>query len=100
MRSIVAGHVPVCTSEFIELALGTPLDLWLGPEDGESPEEAAARRDAARDILTEEPDLLDRVSRAAVEAIEAFAPELFALTPLHRPRLAARRARMGRRAAA
>ncbi|MGQ4514867.1 hypothetical protein [Streptomyces sp. DW26H14] len=84
-------------TEFIELALGTPLDLWLGPAGEESPEEYAARRDAARDILADQPDLPDRVSRAAAEAIEAFAPDLFHVTPLP---LARRRPRAGRRAAA
>lgn len=32
MRIIVAGHTAVTADEFVELALGTPLDLWLGVE--------------------------------------------------------------------
>ncbi|MFJ4120077.1 hypothetical protein ACIP3U_01950 [[Kitasatospora] papulosa] len=86
MKNIVAGHVAASTTEFIELALGTPLDLWLGVE-GESEMERAARLDAARGILADNPDLLDRVSQVAAEAIEAHAPELFnvALLPTRRP---------------
>ncbi|WP_406508410.1 hypothetical protein [Streptomyces sp. NBC_00212] len=81
MKNIVAGHVPVTAIEFVELALGTPVDLWLGVE-GESEMERAARLDAARDILTDYPNLPDQVSRVAAEAIEAFAPELFNVVPL------------------
>ncbi|MET7715875.1 hypothetical protein [Streptomyces sp. NPDC005407] len=84
MKYIVAGHVAVTATEFVELALGTPLDLWLGVE-GESEVERAARMDAARDILADCPELPDRVSRVAAEAIEAFAPELFNVIPLSRP---------------
>ncbi|MFE3601830.1 hypothetical protein [Streptomyces sp. NPDC059142] len=81
MRIIVAGHTAVTPDEFVELALGTPLDLWLGTE-GESEMERAARMDAARDILAEEPDLPDRVSQVAAQAIEAYAPDLFRPVPL------------------
>ncbi|WP_327235741.1 hypothetical protein OG349_18965 [Streptomyces sp. NBC_01317] len=98
MRSIVAGHVAVTATEFVELALGSPLDLWLGVA-GESEMERAARLDAARDILADEPDLPDRVSRVAAEAIEAFAPELFNVTPLA-PRVTARRRNSRKGAAA
>lgn len=93
MRNIVAGHVAVTATEFVELALGTPLDLWLGVE-GESETERAAREDAARDILAAYPELPDTVSRVAAEAIEAFAPELFNVTPLTRP-VARRKSRRG-----
>ncbi|GAA1173531.1 hypothetical protein GCM10009654_33570 [Streptomyces hebeiensis] len=89
MKYIVAGHTAVTAEEFVELALGTPLDLWLGPEEGESEIERAARLDAARDILADDPGLVDRVSQVAAEAIEAFAPDLFNVTPL--PRTTARR---------
>ncbi|MFE4873072.1 hypothetical protein [Streptomyces sp. NPDC056682] len=89
MKNIVAGHVPVTATEFVELALGTPVELWLGVE-GESEMERAARLDAARDILADYPDLPDQVSRIAAEAIEAFAPELF-VVPLTAPRTAGRR---------
>ncbi|WP_329176044.1 hypothetical protein [Streptomyces sp. NBC_01477] len=90
MRSIVAGHVAVTATEFVELALGTPLDLWLGVE-GETEEERAARLAAAADILADDPTMPDRVSRVAVEAIEAHAPELFNVVPL--PQLKGRRPR-------
>ncbi|MFJ5608413.1 hypothetical protein ACIQCJ_03400 [Streptomyces sp. NPDC093221] len=84
MRSIVAGHVAVTATEFVELALGTPLDLWLGVE-GESGMERAARLAAAGDILADDPGLPDRATRIAAEAIEAFAPHLFNAVPLSRP---------------
>ncbi|MFI5754647.1 hypothetical protein [Streptomyces sp. NPDC051569] len=98
MKYIVAGHTAVTADEFIELALGTPPELWLGV-DGESEVERAARLDAARDILVEEPELVDRVSRVAAEAIEVFAPELFNVVPLA-PRAAARRRPVRKGAAA
>ncbi|NUK60253.1 hypothetical protein [Streptomyces lunaelactis] len=96
MRNIVAGHVAVTATEFVELALGTPLELWLGVE-GESEMERAARLDAARDILSVYPELPDTVSKVAAEAIEAYAPELFNVIALPQPR---RRTRTGKRAAA
>ncbi|WP_347104758.1 hypothetical protein [Streptomyces sp. CB03238] len=65
--------------------------------EGESEEERAARLDAARDILADNPNLPDDVSRVAAEAIEAYAPELFNVTPLHRT---ARRSRPRKAAAA
>lgn len=92
MKSIVAGHVAVTATEFVELALGTPVDLWLGVE-GESEMERAARLAAARDILADDPTLPDRLSQVAADAVEAYAPELFAAaaalpraTPRRRPR--------------
>ncbi|MEU8769482.1 hypothetical protein AB0C94_21250 [Streptomyces griseus] len=90
MKNIVAGRIAASTTEFIELALGTPLDLWLGVE-GESETERAAREDAARDILADNPDFPDRVSHAAAQAIEAHAPELFNVTLLPACRPAGRR---------
>ncbi|MFD9244733.1 hypothetical protein ACFV0D_22930, partial [Streptomyces sp. NPDC059556] len=84
MRTFIGGHQAVSTNDFVELALGTPVELWLGVE-GESEEERAARLDAARDILADNPNLPDEVSRVAAEAIEAFAPELFNVIPLVRP---------------
>ncbi|MGW3744684.1 hypothetical protein ACWD62_29880 [Streptomyces sp. NPDC005146] len=81
MRAFISGHQAVSTTDFVELALGTPLELWLGVE-GESEMERAARLDAARDILADNPDFPDRVSRVAAEAIEAFAPEIFNVIPL------------------
>lgn len=93
MRIIVAGHTAMSPDEFVELALGTPPELWLGAE-GESEMERAARMDAARDILAEEPGLTDRVSRVAAQAIEA-APELFNVVPLARPAVRRRVSRKG-----
>ncbi|MEV0090070.1 hypothetical protein [Streptomyces sp. NPDC050738] len=84
MRAYIGGHQAVTAEDFVELALGTPVELWLGVE-GESEMERMAREDAARDILADEPDLPDRVSRVAAQAIEAHAPELFNITPLLRP---------------
>ncbi|MEU4727134.1 hypothetical protein [Streptomyces sp. NPDC023588] len=81
MRTYIGGQEAVSVNEFIELALGTPLELWLGVE-GENEEERAARMDAARDILAEHPDLPDDVSRIAAQVIEANAPELFNVVPL------------------
>jgi hypothetical protein len=84
MRTYVGGHQAVSVNDFIELALGTPPELWLG-EEGESAEERAARLDAARDILADNPKLPDEVARIAVEVIEAHAPALFNVIPLPRP---------------
>ncbi|MEV8603525.1 hypothetical protein AB0465_27050 [Streptomyces griseoviridis] len=94
MRTFVAGHEALTASEFVELALGTPVELWLGVE-GESDEERAAREDAARDILADNPGLPDTVARIAVEVIEAHAPELFNVVPLTRPAVRRRVSRKG-----
>ncbi|MGA4975268.1 hypothetical protein [Streptomyces cinereoruber] len=94
MRTYIGGHQAVSTNDFVELALGTPVELWLGVE-GESEEERAARLDAARDILADNPNLPDEVSRVAAEAIEAFAPELFNVLPLVRPAVRRSRPRKG-----
>lgn len=84
MRAYIGGHQAVSGNDFIELALGTPPELWLGVE-GESEEERAARLDAARDILADNPGLPDDVTRVVAEVIEAHAPELFNVVPLARP---------------
>ncbi|MGW7460087.1 hypothetical protein [Streptomyces sp. NPDC054797] len=94
MRTYIGGQEAVSVDEFIELALGTPLELWLGVE-GETAEERAARLDAARDILAEDPDLPDDVSRVAAQVIEANAPELFNVVPLMRRPVGRRTARKG-----
>ncbi|MFE7948391.1 hypothetical protein [Streptomyces sp. NPDC057426] len=94
MRTYIGGHQALSSTDFVELALGTPVELWLGVE-GESAEERAARLDAARDILADNPSLPDDVSRVAAEAIEAFAPELFNVVPLVRPASRRSRARKG-----
>ncbi|MBT2507510.1 hypothetical protein J7I98_16780 [Streptomyces sp. ISL-98] len=94
MRTYIGGHQVVSDTDFVELALGTPIELWLGVE-GESEMERAARLAAARDILADNPDLPDRVSQVAAEAIEAFAPELFNVIPLVRPAVRRTRSRKG-----
>lgn len=83
MHTYVGRHQAVTATDFVELALGTPLELWLGVE-GETEEERAARLAAARDILADDPTMPDRVSRVAVEAIEAYAPELLNVAALPR----------------
>ncbi|MGX2996178.1 hypothetical protein JNUCC64_18155 [Streptomyces sp. JNUCC 64] len=85
MKHIVAGHVAADTTEFIELALGTPPELWLGVE-GETEEERAARLDAARDILADAPHLADDTIRLAAQVIEDYAPGLFNVIALPQPR--------------
>ncbi|MWA10699.1 hypothetical protein [Streptomyces sp. BA2] len=90
MRSFIGGHEAVSDTDFVELALGTPLELWLG-EDGESATDRAARLDAARDILADNPTMPDDAIRIAAQAIEAHAPELFNIVPM--TRLTARRER-------
>lgn len=84
MRAYIGGHQAISVNDFIELALGTPPELWLG-EEGETEEERVARLDAARDILADNPELPDDVARIAAEVIEAHAPELFTVVPLVRP---------------
>ena len=85
MKYIVAGHQAVTDTEFAELALGTPLELWLGVE-GESDEERAARLDAARDILAdpEYRELPDDLIRLAARVVEEH-PDLFNVVPMVRP---------------
>ncbi|MEU0406775.1 hypothetical protein ABZ307_02980 [Streptomyces griseorubiginosus] len=94
MRAYIGGHQAVSVNDFIELALGTPPELWLG-EEGETEEERAARLDAARDILADNPELPDDVARIAAEVIEAHAPELFNVVPLARPAVRRRPSRKG-----
>lgn len=88
MHTYIGGHQAVSSTDFVELALGTPVELWLGVV-GESESERAARLDAARDILAENPHLPDDAIRVAAEAIEARVAELFNVVSLKRP--AARR---------
>ncbi|MFE3497577.1 hypothetical protein ACFXOS_31660 [Streptomyces sp. NPDC059175] len=90
MRAYIGGHQVVSVNDFIELALGTPAELWLG-EEGETEQERAARLDAGRDILADNPELPDDVARIAAEVIEAHAPELFNVVPLTRPATGRRR---------
>ncbi|GGN26258.1 hypothetical protein [Streptomyces fuscichromogenes] len=97
MRSFVSGHRADNPQDFLELALGTPVELWLGAE-GESDEERAARLDAARDILAdpEFASLPDDLIRLATRVVDDH-PELFNVVPLVRP---ARRRPVRRGAAA
>ncbi|MFJ9410823.1 hypothetical protein [Streptomyces sp. NPDC101393] len=69
MKTFIGRHQALTDTDYLELALGTPLDLWLG-EDGESDEERAARLDAARDILDDDPDLYDRALRAVAQTLD------------------------------
>ncbi len=71
MRTYIGDQEAISASEFIELALGTPPELWLG-EEGESDEERAARLDAARDILADDPELFDRVTRLAADLLDVI----------------------------
>lgn len=80
MKHYIGRDEARSTTEFLELALGTPLDLWFG-EDNETPAERAARLDAARDILTDDPDMVDRITRLTVETIGATMPDLLRLVP-------------------
>ncbi|WP_432020761.1 hypothetical protein [Streptomyces sp. 1222.5] len=98
MRTYIGHQQAVSAEDFVELALGTPVELWLGVE-GETDMERAARLDAARDILAdlEYRSLPDDVARIAAEVIEAHAPELFNVVPLAR---SARRRRSSRKGAA
>ncbi|MGY5131702.1 hypothetical protein ACWGJW_04715 [Streptomyces nigrescens] len=97
MKCIVAGCEAVTAAEFAELALGTPVELWLGVE-GETEWERAARLDAARDILSDPEycDLPDDLVRLAAQMVEDR-PELVNVVPLVRP---ARRGSAGRGVAA
>ncbi|MFE5810669.1 hypothetical protein [Streptomyces sp. NPDC056491] len=99
MRTYIGGQEAVSADAFIELALGTPVELWLGVE-GESEEERAGRVDAARDILAENPGLPDDVSRIAAQVIEANATELFNVVPLMRRPAGRRSTRSGGKGAA
>ncbi|MDW4904599.1 hypothetical protein RB628_04390 [Streptomyces sp. ADMS] len=82
MRTYIGRQQAVSAADFMELALGTPVELWLGVE-GESEMERAARLDAARDILTENPELPDNLVRIAAGVVESN-PELFDVVPLAR----------------
>ncbi|MEU5296967.1 hypothetical protein [Streptomyces umbrinus] len=83
MRTYIGHQQAVSDEDFVELALGTPVELWLGVE-GETDEERAARLDAARDILADNPEMPDDLIRIAAEAVEAY-PKLFDVVPLARP---------------
>ncbi|WP_406125118.1 hypothetical protein OHQ89_24310 [Streptomyces canus] len=83
MRTYIGRQQAISTEDFTELALGTPVELWLGVK-GETDEERAAREDAARDILADDPKLPDNLVRIAAQAIEEN-PDLFDIVPMVRP---------------
>jgi len=93
MRTYIGRQQAISIEDFAELALGTPVELWLGVE-GESDEERAAREDAARDILADDPGLPDDLIRMAAQVIEDN-PDLFDVIPLSRPARRYRAARKG-----
>ncbi|MER5938443.1 hypothetical protein ABT121_14100 [Streptomyces sp. NPDC001928] len=84
MHAYIGHQQAVSAEDFAELALGTPVELWLGV-DGESEEERAARLDAARDILAdpEYRELPDDLVRLAARVVEDY-PDLFNVVPLVR----------------
>ena len=90
MKTFIGPYEARTTDDVLELALGTPLDLWLGVED-ETDEERAARLDAARDIIADEPELFDRVTRLAAELLDTATP----CRPASRPGARRRAARAG-----
>ncbi|SEG64398.1 hypothetical protein SAMN05216223_107256 [Actinacidiphila yanglinensis] len=98
-HDFIGPHRADSTVDFLELALGTPLDLWLG-EEGETGEERAARLAAARDILADDPTLFDRTTALAAETIGRTRPELLALAPVPRPIARPRRRTTSKRRAA
>jgi hypothetical protein len=83
LRTYIGHQQAISAADFAELALGTPVELWLGVE-GETDEERAARLDAARDILADDPDLPDNLIRMAAQVIEEN-PDLFDVVPMVRP---------------
>ena len=83
MRTYIGRQQAISAEDFAELALGTPIELWLGV-DGESEEERAAREDAARDILADNPTFPDDLVRIAAQVIEDN-PDLFDVVALARP---------------
>ena len=95
MKDYIGRHRADTRADFIELALGTPLELWLGVEN-ESDEERAARIAAARDILAEDPGMPTRLTHLAADAF-AWLPADVVKAVARPPRSA--RATLTRRAA-
>jgi hypothetical protein len=93
LRTYIGHQQAISAEDFAELALGTPVELWLGVE-GESDEERAAREDAARDILADNPEMPDDLIRMAAQVIEEN-PDLFDVIPLTGPVRRRRAARKG-----
>jgi hypothetical protein len=98
MKDYIGPNQAMSTNDFLEMALATPLELWLGVE-GESEEERAAREAAARDILADDPGMVDRITALAVEVIGRTMPELLRLAPTPTPPALVRRPRRRRTAA-
>lgn len=96
MQNYVGPYRATSTTDFLELALGTPLELWLG-EPGESDTERAARLAAAADILADDPALYTDSLALVAEVIGDTMPELLTLAPVPRPVAPVRRARRTRR---
>lgn len=69
MKTYIGRHQAVTETDYFELALGTPLELWLG-QGAEGDEERAARLDAARDILDTDPGFYARALRATAETFD------------------------------
>ncbi|WP_327156672.1 hypothetical protein [Streptomyces tubercidicus] len=81
MKTYIGRHQALTDTDYLELALGTPLELWLG-EDDESGQEREARLDAARDILADDPGLYDLGLNTAATALRD--DRIVRLTALHR----------------
>lgn len=96
MQNYVGPYRATSTDDFLELALGTPLELWLGTE-GETDTERAARLTAAADILADDPGLYTDSLALVAEAIGQTMPELLNLAPAPRPAAPVRRSRRTRR---
>ncbi|WP_275463765.1 hypothetical protein [Streptomyces noursei] len=86
MKTFIGRHQALTDTDYLELALGTPLELWLG-EDDETDEERAARLDVAREILDEDPGLYDRALKTAAKSL-TNEPTL-AVLPTSKPQTAA-----------
>ena len=71
MKNYIGPYQAITSEDFVELALGTPPELWLG-EENETAEERAARVDAARDILADDPSMQARLKVLAAEATRAM----------------------------
>jgi hypothetical protein len=84
MKHFIGHHLVASTDEVLELAIGTPLDLWLGV-DNESEEERAARLDAARDILADDPELTDRLTTRAALALDVHPADVLRVVALPVP---------------
>jgi hypothetical protein len=68
VKVFIADHRIVTPAEYLELALGIDRELFAGPRTPETPEQHAARLDAARDIIDQlraegESELADHAER-------------------------------------